>query len=539
MQITEQLANLSPEERRALLEQLLRQKAQGPKLAPLSFAQERILFFEQLIPGSTSNLMSVIRFTSRINQAALEQSLTEVVRRHETLRTTFTTTDGQPMQVIAPPGPLPLSVVDLRYLPVAARKTEVQRLAKAEAQYHPALTQGPLFRARLLRVSDEEHALLLNIHHIISDGWSIGVLVREVLTLYRAFSTGTQSPLTDLPIQYADFVRWQREKLQGQALEAQLAYWRQQLRGMPAALTLPTDRPRALAQAFRGARQSLKLSRPLSASLKILSQQEEATLFMTALAAFQVLLYRYTGQQDISVGTFIANRSFSEMEGLIGLLIDPLVLRTDLSGDPTFRQLLKRVRQVTLEALAHRDLPFEELLKELQPTRDLSRTPLFQVMLIFRDMPSSTMEAELPDLSVQELEEDEYANSDVALFLWETDQELVGFMEYNADLFDATTITQMLGHWQVLLQGIVTHPDERLSDLPLLTEAERAQLLEQWSHLGSDYAQAMCVHDLFQQQVSKTPSKVSIVREREKLTFQQLNEQADQLAHLLRKLTND
>jgi amino acid adenylation domain-containing protein len=525
--------DLSPAEQRALLAQLLERKHRDLKLAPLSFSQERLWFFEQLEAGSVSNIMAAIRLVGRLDVASLEHSLDQVVRRHETLRTTFVTLGGQPMQAIAPPGPVPLPVINLECLAQNAREAETRRLVNAEAHHRFDLTRGPLFRATLLRMTVEEHVLILNIHHLVSDGWSSGVLIRELVALYQAFSTGSQPPLSDLAIQYADYARWQREHLQGEVLEGQLAYWKEQLgRALPV-LELPTDRPRLPVQTSLGARESFTLSLSLSEKLKASAQQESSTLFMVLLAAFQVLLHRYTGQDDISVGTLTANRNWSEIEGLIGLLINTLVLRTDLSRNPTFRELIRRVRQVTLGAYAHQDIPFEKVLETLQPERDLSRTPLFQAMLVLQNMPRSAIE--LPGLTVQRLslEGDIHADVDLALFLWESAEGLSGFAEYDTDLFDATTIRRMLGHFQTLLAGIVADLDQRIADLLILSEAERQQLLFEWSGDRAGYPTGRCIHELFEAQVERTPDAVAVVWGGQCLTYHELNRRANQLAHYL------
>ncbi|MFB3092706.1 MAG: condensation domain-containing protein, partial [Dehalococcoidia bacterium] len=357
---------------------------------PLSFAQQRLWFLEQWEPNSSIyNVPVALRLTGPLNVAALEQSLNEISRRHEALRTTFSVVDGQPAQVIAPKLNLTLPVLDLRELTEIERDAEVQRLVVEEAQAPFDLAQGPLLRASLLRLGQEEHVLMLTMHHVVSDGWSLNVLFRETTTLYQAFSTGEPSPLPEIPIQYADFALWQRQWLQGEELESQLAYWKEQLDGIPPVLELPTDRPRPAVETFRGAQQFLLLPDALTRSLKALSQREEVTLFMTLLAAFQTLLHRYTGQDDILVGFPIANRNRAEIEGLIGFFVNTLVLRTDLSGEPTFRELLGRVREVALDAYTHQDLPFEKLVAELHPERDISRNPLFQV--IFQLFNTSSM----------------------------------------------------------------------------------------------------------------------------------------------------
>jgi len=503
---------------------------------PLSFAQERLWFLDQLGPGNTAYGIPVAyRLQGSLDVAALEWSLNEIVRRHEVPRTTFAVVDGRPVQVIAPEMRLTLPVEDLRGLPEAEQEAEVERWATEEAQHPFDLAQGPLLRAALLRLDEEEHVLLLTMHHIVSDGWSMGVFNRELAALYEAFSAGKPSPLPELPLQYADFVVWQREWLQGEVLEEQVAYWRQHLGNDLPVLELPIDRPRPVAQSFRGAHRSFVLSGDLTESLKALSRREGVTLFVTLLAAFKTLLYRYTGQEDTIVGSPIAGRNRSEIEGLIGFFVNTLVLRTDLSGAPTFRELLGRVREVTLEAHAHQDLPFEKLVEVLQPERDLSHNPLFQVMFAFQNAPMEALV--LPGLTVVPLEvESKAAQFDVTLSMEETGQGLKGVVEYNTDLFDGVTIERMIGHFETLLEGVVVNPEQRLWELPLLTEAEHHRLLVEWNDTRAEYPQDKCIHQLFEEQVERTPGAVAVVFEGEQLTYAELNRQANQLAHYLQKL---
>ena len=419
-------------------------------------------------------------------------------------------------------------------LPEATEEFEVQRLAVQEAQRPFDLTQDLLLRTTLLRLNREEHVLLLTMHHIVSDAWSMKVLSGELLALYEAFDEDKTVQLLNLSIQYADFAVWQREWLQAERLESQLAYWKQQLGGSLSVLNLPTDHPRPAVQTFQGVRHTLALSRELAAKLKALSRQENATLFMTLLVAFKVLLYRYSGQPDIVVGSPIANRNRSEIEGLIGFFVNTLVLRTDLSGNPTVRELLGRVREITLGAYAHQDMPFEKLVKELQPERDLSRNPLFQVMFAFADTENQFLK--LPGLRINPLEVDPgTAKFDLTLSLTEDADSLRGWFEYNTDLFTAATIKRMAGHFQTLLEGIVANPDVAISLLPLLTETERHQILVEWNNTTIDYPQEQCIHQLFEAQVERTPDAVAVVFEDKKLTYQELNRQANQLAHYMRE----
>lgn len=545
--VIEGIANLSPQKRELLL-QRLRQKRDNvspqkikpqPRHSstfPLSFAQARLWFLEQLEPGNPFyNQSAAVHLLGRLNLAALEQSFNEILRRHEVLRTTFTVVEGQPVQVIAPTLPLTLPVVDLQKLPEAERKGEVLRRATEEGQQSFNLSKTPLLRCTLLRLDETEYVLLFTMHHIISDAWSKGVLLRELAILYEAFSIGKPSPLPELPIQYADFAVWQQQWLQGEVLETQLTYWRQQLEGSPPLLELPTDRTRPPVQTFRGATQSFILPKALTEALKELSKQEDVTLFMTLLAAFKTLLYRYTGQNDILVGSPIANRNRSEIEGLIGFFVNTLVMRTNLGGRPSFREILSRVRNVALAAYAHQDLPFERLVNELQLERDLSHTPLFQVMFEFGNTPISALA--LPGLTLSLLEtKSSTAKFDLSLSMRETEQGLIGSLEYNTDLFDAGTIARMLGHFQTLVASILANPDQRLENLQLLTDAEKQQLLVEWNDTGADYPQNQCVHQLFEAQVEQTPDAVAVVFEDQQLTYRELNAKANQLAHHLQKL---
>jgi amino acid adenylation domain-containing protein len=434
---------------------------------PLSFAQARLWFLEQLEPGSFAyNIPAAVRLIGAFHVAALEYSLNEIIRRHETLRTTFTMVNGEPIQVIAPTSALRLPVVDLRQLPEPQQSQQVERLAHEEAMRPFDLNTGPLLRATLLQMSQTEHVLLLVMHHIVSDGWSVGVLIREVAVLYEAFSTGKPSPLPELPIQYADFAHWQRQWLQGEVLEAQLSYWQQQLAGAPPVLDLPTDRPRPAIQSFRGATQFVTIPEPLSHSLKVLSQRSGATLFMTLLAAFATLLHWYTGQDDIVIGTDVANRNRAETEGLIGFFINQLALRTDLSGNPSFLDLLEQVREVALGAYDHQDLPFDKLVDALKLERDLSRTPLFQVKFVLQNAPMPSLE--LAGVTVSSLEVDnKTAKFDLLLSMVDTEQGLIGALEYNTDLFDDASMSRMLGHFETLLSTVVTQPE---AELNVLTE---------------------------------------------------------------------
>ncbi|GAC1398979.1 MAG: hypothetical protein NVSMB49_08130 [Ktedonobacteraceae bacterium] len=501
---------------------------------PTSFAQQSLWFLDQLEPNSaTYNIPSSIHISGPFNVLALEQSLHEIIQRHEVLRTTFRAMEGQPMQVVTPTLTVPLPLVDLQNLPHAEREDATRRLATEEARRPFDLAQGPLVRTTLLRLGAEEHVLLLTMHHIISDGWSTGVFLQELAALYKAFSTDRPSPLSELPIQYVDFTIWQREWLQGKVLEAQLAYWKQQMEGASANLQLPIDHPRSLVQTRRGSRYLFTLSRPLTDALKALSRQEDVTLYMTLLAAFNTLLARYTAQDDIVIGSPTAGRVQAETEHLIGFFINTLVLRTDLSGNPTFRQLLERVREVSLEAQAHQDVPFEYLVKELQPERELGQNPLFQVMLSLQ--PSHSVLPAGWTLTQKEIDTNT-SKFDLSLDFEDYAEGLIGRFEYRTDLFDAATIERMAGHLHTLLEGIVDDPEQHLSALPLLTEAERQQLLITWNPTSTTSYTNQRIHQLFEAQVERTSNAIALVLEEQQMTYQELNTRANQLAHRLQRL---
>ena len=547
----ENVADLTPEQRALLMLRLRKkgsrrtdEKSQAPLIQPtsreghlpLSFAQQRLWFLDQLVPNSPLyNVPVAARLKGQLHVAALEQSLNEIIRRHEVLRTTFTSVEDQPAQIIAPTLSLTLPVVDLSTLSEHAREAETQLYAMKEARQPFDLAVGPLMRATMLRLGQEEHALLLTMHHIVSDGWSLGVLIRELVTLYEAFSLGQPSQLPELPIQYADFAQWQRAYLCGNVLEWQLSYWKQKLEGAPTVLELPTDRPRPAIQSFRGTALSFVLTNELTRALKALSRREGVTLFMTLLAAFQVLLHRYTGREDMVIGSPIAGRTRAETEGLIGFFVNTLVLRTDLSGNPTFQELLGRVRKVTLEAYEHQDLPFEKLVEELQPERSLSHTPLVQVMFALQN--ASVPIVKLPGLTLCPLEVDRGTTKfDLTLIMEEVGDGLVASLEYNTDLFEAATIARLAGHCQQLLAGVVADPDQHVSDLPLLTPQEYQQTVYDWNATSCPYPQEVSLPELFEAQVARTPEVVAVEYEGECLTYHELNQRANQLAHYLQRL---
>ena len=543
--LNDRVTALSPE-KRALLEQRLwakktgvtserirpRNQEIGPP--PLSYAQQRLWFLEQLEPGhSFYNLPFTIRLLGTIWVPALEKSLNEIVRRHESLRTRFATTDGRPVQIIAPEMTLSLQVIDLCDTPESEREEETPRHVFVEGQRPFDLQAGPLLRASLLRLSNTEHVLMLTMHHIVSDGWSMGVLYRELSALYEAFSAGRPSPLQELPIQYADFAIWQREWLSGGPLNHLRAYWTKALSGMPALLELPTDRPRPRMQAFHGASYSVVLPKSLVEGLKTIGRQVNATLFMTLLAAFKTLLFRYSGQSDMIVGAPIANRTRVELENLIGFFVNTLVLRTDLSGNPTFLELLVRVREVTLAAYAHQDMPFEKLVEELQPARDLSYNPLFQVMFVLQNTETRDVQIEpqhnLPQFSVGT------SRFDLTLCALETVDGLMTVFEYNTTLFDDSTIISMSENFKVLLESAVSDPEQRIRELLPLSESERRRLLVEYNQTAGDDTGATLIHEFCETRAALRPEGIALTFCDGQLTYHELNSRSNQLARYLRE----
>jgi amino acid adenylation domain-containing protein len=545
--LIERIAALSPQKRELLLQRLNHKKenvslgkilpqSRESNTFPLSFAQQRLWFFEQLTPGNfTYHIVAGVRLTGTLDARALDRSLNELVKRHEVLRTAFKTINGQPVQAIASNLELKILERDLRSLPETERSREVERLIAAEAKLAFDLSQAPLLRAKLLHLSDSNWVLLLSKHHIISDAWSMGIFIQELATLYQAFCTGKPSPLPELSVQYADFASWQRQWLQGEVLETQLAYWKKQLGGNLSVLNLPTDRPRSAVQTFRGAVHKFTIPKAIAEEMTLLSQREKATLFMTLLAAFKTLLYRYTGQEDILVGSPIANRNRREIEELIGLFANTLVFRTNLSSNPTFKELLGIVREVALGAYNHQDLPFEKLVEILQPERDLSHNPLFQVLFSLRNVP--TPQIKLPGVTLSSLEiERKTARFDLALDLEEGLEGINGTLEYSQDLFDASTARRIAGHFLTLLESIAAHPEQRISNLPILTKPQQQQLLFEWNNTQSELPKNQCVHGLFEAQTERTPDAIAVVFDGEQLTYRELNRRANQLAHHLKNL---
>jgi amino acid adenylation domain-containing protein len=539
----ELLKRLSPAQRALLLKELQKDAAHtngshdiprrppaGP--IPLSFSQQRLWFVAQIDPDTPLyNVPEAIDLKGQLNLVALEQGLNEIIRRHDALRTRFTVVDRQPVQVCTPSRRLALKIVDLSQLPGNARESAARRLLEAEARRPFDLGNDLLLRATLLRLERDHHWAFLTLHHIVADGWSMGVLIREIAALYQAFAAGQASPLPELPIQYTDFTQWQREWLKGEKLASQLDYWRRQLADAPP-LRFPSDRPRSVHATPNGARLNFTLPRTLSNAVKRLSDAEGATLFMTLLAAFKLLLYRYAQQDDIVVGTAIANRHHGETEHLIGFFLNLLVLRTKVSGKLTFRDFLQRVREVALGAFEHQDLPFDKLVEELQPERQLNRNPLFQVVFAVHSGLAPSLN--LQQLNVRQLPATSHTSKyDLSLEFVDTENALTGFLEYSTELFDAATIERLLTHYQTLLESLVNNPEQSIARVQLLPRQEQHKLLRDWNS-DRAYTVEHCLHELVAAQVERTPHAVALNFENQFITYRELDYRANQLAHHLR-----
>jgi amino acid adenylation domain-containing protein/non-ribosomal peptide synthase protein (TIGR01720 family) len=520
------------------IERLPRDEIDGtPLIEPsLSFAQQRMWFLYQLEPDVPFyNLPGAFRLKGQLDINAFEKSINEVVKRHEVLRTRiFTSDDGQAAQEIVPDLALSMPVVDLTGLESEVRERELVRLAQEEAQKPFRLEELPLLRVSLVKLAPEDHVILMNMHHIVSDGWSMGIFAQEIVALYDAYANARPLSLPELPIQYADYAHWQRGWLRGEVLAEQLDYWREQMAGVPPMLELPTDRPRPPVQTFNGMTISFELTEELSRAIKRHSQEEGTTLYMTLLAVYQILLYRYSGQEDISVGTPIANRTRAEVEGLIGFFVNTLVMRTKLGGDPGFREVLRRVREVALGAYAHQDIPFEMLVDELAVERNISHSPLFQVVFTLQAAPTQTQG--VSRLAVSSVEaETGISKFDMSLTIVEEADRLSGSIEFNTDLFDVSTIQRLVAHYQELLEGVVADPTQSISSLPLLRESEEQQMLHDWNDTFVDHSFELCVHQMFEEQVEKYPDTIALDFEGELVSYKELNRRANQLANYLRK----
>ena len=546
---------LSPD-RRVLLELLIKEKRAASLKQqrirridsmggayPLSFEQERLWFLHLLNPNSLMHHLNRISILDGpLDVRVLQKSFDEVVRRHEILRTTIVLRGESAVQVIAPAQRGALPIVDLRSFPEEEKNNRADQLAFEQAREPFDMAKGPLLRAALLRLRDDKNTLLLTLHHIITDWWSFGVLFRELSILYRSFSNCETSPLPELPIQYGDFARWQREWLQGAELEKLLSYWKKQLSGCNQLLNLPVDRPRPAMQTFQGRRLRFEFPKDLYLALEKLGHAEDVTAFVASLAVFQVLLHRYTGQQDILVGSPSANRSKLETEGLIGFLLNTLVLRGDLSGDPTFRELLRRLRGTIVGAYGHQDLPFQRLVEEVQSERNLGAMPLVQVCFVFLSEQSPNLDAAIPQLSdpqfpglsVQLTNVNTIASEfDLTLSLENKPGFVDGFFEYNTELFEESTVSRMVGHLRTLMESVVANPDQRISKLSLLSEEERHRLLHVCSDITTTVTSHQPLHQLFEAQAAKTPDATAIIFAGESTSYFELNERANKLAHYL------
>jgi amino acid adenylation domain-containing protein len=505
-------------------------------VVPLSHGQERIWFLEQLgLGGPAYNIAAALRLGGTLDVRALEHSFGEVIRRHEILRTTFEIVEGAVVQVIHESRAFHVEVSDLSRLHEADREAEVQHLASDDASLPFDLTVGPLLRVRLIRLGTTSHVVLVNMHHIISDGWSINVLIREVSSLYASFAGGDAFPLPELPLQYGDYCRWQRDWSKGGSLASQVAYWKGRLAGAPAALELPIDHQRPVIQSLAGAAKSFSVSEELTSRVTDLGRLEGVTTYMVLLAAFSVLLSRYCGQEDVVIGTPIAGRRYRELEGLIGLFLNLLVLRTDLSGRPTFRELLRRVKETTLSAYAHQDLPYEKLVQELRPARDLSRQPLVQVLFAFQNVPEETLQ--LPGLAVSRVNVDHVlARFDLSFYVYQMGSGLQVHVEYAAALFDHQTIQRFVDSFLTLLEGATAEPDCRVSLLPIIDAATRHRLVTQWNGAIVQDPDGGCIHELFSRQAATTPNAVAAIHREQCVRYCELERRANQLAHYLRTL---
>jgi amino acid adenylation domain-containing protein len=531
-------------EKNELLALLLEQEGLGrnedlpitPRLtnepAPLSFTQERLWFLEQLGGlGGVYNIPAAVRITGRLEVPALTAAFETVISRHEILRTTFANREGTSVQVVGEPGPFKISLEDLTGLEPANRETVAADLARQEAVQPFNLATGPLIRVKLLKLAETEHILLVTLHHIIGDAWSRAILIQEVSLVYQA---GT-AYLPPLPIQYADYAIWQRQWFQGQTYETHINYWREKLRHIPAVLQFPFDHPRPTLPTYRGHRIPVAIDKELTSRLNDLSRRENATLFMILLAGFQLLLYRYSGQENIAVGSPIANRTRVETEGLIGFFVNTLVMLSDMAGNPTFLEFLGRVRETALGAYAHQDMPFEKLVELLHPARDLSYQPLFQVMFVLQNAPVEPIT--LPEITLEPLAlHSGTSKFDLLLDLTETVNGLEGYLEFSTDLLEETTVRRIMAHFKVLLAGAAASPELSIDLLPLLTGEELRQQLFDWNHRPSDYPTAKCIHQLFSEQAARTPQTVALVFEGRQLTYAELEKRSNQLGHFLQGL---
>ena len=560
--ITIKLSELSPEQRQ-LLQQILDDKQPESKKEstinnnystpldyadrrhqieelPLSFSQERLWFFEQFYQKScTYNINRRVKLRGNLNINALEKALKTIIQRHESLKTNFQEKNGITLQEIQENPQFNLTVIDLNNFPLNQKEEQLDKLLYEEIRKPFNLSEDLMLRASLYCLNEKEYIFLVIMHHIASDGWSLGVFTQELNQLYNAFSKNEPNILPELPLQYADFSLWQRNWYQDEKLESQLNYWREKFQGNIPILNLPNDRPRPSLETFNGSLYLLRISPNLTSKLKEVSKQLKVTLFMILLTAFKILLYRYTTEEDIILGTPIAGRNYLEIEKLIGFFVNTLALKTNLSGNPTFEELLKRVQQTAQEAYIHQELPYEKLIQELELERDLSRGALTQVLFSFQNTPETSLQLsglEVSSYGILNALDNGTARCDLTVFLKEEEEEIRGALEYNTDLFNADRIKRLVAHFQVLLAGIIENPQQNISYLPLLTPEEKNQLLVEWNQTKAEYPKDKCIHQLFEEQVTKTPNNIAVVFKEQTLTYQQLNEKANQLAHYLQKL---
>jgi amino acid adenylation domain-containing protein len=501
---------------------------------PASFAQQRLWFLDQLEPGTAAyNLARAFRITGPLDPNSLSLAIEAVMRRHESLRTVFDSVDGDTRQIVLSDVNVNVPIIDLTGTPEHSREAEALRIASEEGKKSFDLTKGPLFRAVLLHLGPDQYLLALVMHHIITDGWSIAVLFREITSCYHSITNGQESNLPELPLQYAEYAQWQREYMTGEVLAKQVGYWKSKLAGAQTILDLPTDHPRPTTHSWHGATEELILDSKVLAELKRFAQNEGGTLFMVALAGFQALLRRYTMQDSILVGTPIAGRNELEIENVIGLFVNTLIFRADFNDNLTFRDLVRQVRAFALEAFAHQDVPFEKLVEELVPQRLVDTTPLFQVMFTFQNIPKQVLE--IPGLVMKEVPfETGIAKFDLSAEVFENNGLHCRF-EYNTDLFDRLTIRRMLNHFQNLLNAAVKNPDLPLPEIPLMSAQERHQVLVEWNDTTADYARDLSIHEAFEQQVVRSPDSTALLFKGKKFSYQQVNEDANRLAHHLIK----
>ncbi len=535
------------EKKLELLEQILKKKGIStlksnsiPKRADndecrLSFAQQRLWFLDQMEEGGSAyNIPAAIRIKGMLDIGILKKCFNEVIGRHEALRTRFESNNGKPLQKIEQLLEIEIPLVDLSALKESLIEDEVKRLAKEDGQKSFQLSKGPLIRVTLLKVSPEEYVLLLSMHHIISDGWSMGLLVKEISEYYEAYLKGSRASIPELRIQYGDYSEWQRNWLQGTVLESEMGFWRNLLKGAPTIINLPTDRTRPSVQSSNGAIKFFSLPKELSRSVKQLSQKENATTFMTLLAAYGLLLYKYTGQEDILIGTPVAGRERLETESLIGFFVNTLVLRTDLSGDPTFTELLARMREMALGVYSHQNIPFEKLVEEFQDYRDMSRSPLFQVMFMMQNTAMPPLKISGLELSFLELDS-RSSQFDLSLSLKEDEGGLKGTFEYNTDLLDESTIDRMVGHYENLLGAIAGNPNEKISLISILSKEEEKRITEEWNNTFKEYPGDKCIYELFEEQAMRTPEETAVISETAGLTYKELKLRAEKVAGYLQK----